>query len=263
MRILISNDDGIHAPGIKVLWSIAKELSDDIWVVAPDRNCSGASNSITMKRPVRVSHVSNQGSDHWYAVDAYPVDCILMAINHLMIDNPPDLVLSGINYGYNAGSDVSYSGTLAAAVEATRCGVKAIAFSQDIEGATPVSFKIAKATTAKIIKTILHDYGEHWPQGEFISVNFPNLGTPDLLKGVRLAKQGSHYDGTMVHSIIDHWGQECFWLGANDRIESMEPGCDLEALRQGYIAITPLRTNWTGEEKSMNNLTNIFKKINF
>lgn len=251
MRILIANDDGIHAPGIKLLHSIACKLSDDVWVVAPDRNCSGVSNAMTLKHPVRAHKVK----DRWYVVDAYPVDCILMGVHHIMRDHLPDLVLSGINYGYNAGNDIGYSGTLAAAAEATRCGIRSIALSQDIEGVTPPSFMIATAYAEDILKQLLTHY--HWQKDEFISVNFPNVPSVDLVKGTKVATQGYHRGGQMVHSILDHWGQECFWLGANDRIDSTEPGCDLQLLREGYNAITPLKVNLTNHS-SLPELAKIF-----
>src|SRR5712691_11037312 len=129
-RILISNDDGIASPGIKVLEKIARDLSDDVWVVAPEQEQSGASHSLTTRRPLRMREVARRR----YAVDGTPTDCVLIAVKRLLRDRPPDLVLSGINAGSNVGEDMTYSGTVAAAMEATLLGIPAMALSQDYRG---------------------------------------------------------------------------------------------------------------------------------
>src|SRR5437879_8802108 len=129
-RILISNDDGIRSPGIKVLEKIARDLSDDVWVVAPEQEQSGASHSLTTRRPLRMREVARRR----YAVDGTPTDSVLIAVKRLLRDRPPDLVLSGINAGSNVGEDMTYSGTVAAAMEATLLGIPAIALSQDYRG---------------------------------------------------------------------------------------------------------------------------------
>src|SRR5438094_3041724 len=129
-RILISNDDGIDAPGIRILEKVARELSTDVWVVAPELEQSGASHSLTTRRPLRVNEVARQR----YAVDGTPTDCVLIAVKRLLRDRPPDLVLAGINAGSNVGEDMTYSGTVAAAMEATLLGIPAMALSQDYRG---------------------------------------------------------------------------------------------------------------------------------
>ena len=130
-RILISNDDGIASPSIKVLEAIARDLSSDVWVVAPELEQSGASHSLTTRRPLRISEVALQR----YAVDGTPTDCVLIAVKRLLREQPPDLVLSGINAGSNVGEDLTYSGTVAAAMEATLLGIPAMALSQDYQTA--------------------------------------------------------------------------------------------------------------------------------
>src|ERR1051326_855093 len=126
-RILISNDDGIRSPGIQILEKIARELSDDVWVVAPEQEQSGASHSLTTRRPLRLTEVGTRR----YWVDGTPTDCVLLAVKRLLRDKPPDLVLSGINGGSNVGEDLTYSGTVAAAMEATLLGIPSMALSQD------------------------------------------------------------------------------------------------------------------------------------
>ena len=124
-RILIANDDGIHSAGIKLLETIARTLSDDVWVCAPETEQSGASHSLTIHRPLR----AKKYDDRHYSVDGTPTDCVMLAMNHVLKDRRPDLVLSGINHGANIGDDVTYSGTIAAAMEATLLGLRAIAIS--------------------------------------------------------------------------------------------------------------------------------------
>src|SRR5919206_2476347 len=133
-RILISNDDGIRSPGIQVLEKIAREFSSDVWVVAPEMEQSGASHSLTTRRPLRLNEVGERR----YAVDGTPTDCVLLAVKKLLRDRLPDLVLSGINGGSNVGEDLTYSGTVAAAMEATLLGIPAMALSQDFRDGEPV-----------------------------------------------------------------------------------------------------------------------------
>ena len=146
-RILISNDDGVDAPGIRILEKVARELSTDVWVVAPEMEQSGASHSLTTRRPLRLNEIGEQR----YAVDGTPTDCVLLAVKRLLRDRPPDLVLSGINGGSNIGEDLTYSGTVAAAMEATLLGIPAIALSQDYTDGGPVLWDTGK-TTAWIIE---------------------------------------------------------------------------------------------------------------
>src|SRR5260221_8568135 len=150
-RILISNDDGIQSPGIKVLEKVARELSNDVWVVAPEKEQSGASHSLTTRRPLRLNEVGRQR----YAVDGTPTDCVLVAVKKLLRDRPPDLVLSGINGGSNVGADLTYSGTVAAAMEATLLGIPAVALSQDFRHGQPVPLDTREAFAPGIVRPLL------------------------------------------------------------------------------------------------------------
>src|SRR4029077_20938838 len=167
-RILISNDDGIGSPGIKVLEKVARELSNDVWVVAPEQEQSGASHSLTTRRPLRLHEVGTQR----FMVDGTPTDCVLLAVKRLLRDRPPDLVLSGINGGSNVGEDLTYSGTVAAAMEATLLGIPAMALSQDYPDGSPIPWDTGKAFGAEVVRRLLK---QEWPANTLINVNFPGV----------------------------------------------------------------------------------------
>src|SRR5712692_9661631 len=146
-RILISNDDGVASPGIKALETIARDLSDDVWVVAPEQEQSGASHSLTTRRPLRLREVARRR----YTVDGTPTDCVLIAVKRLLRDQPPDLVLSGINAGSNVGEDLTYSGTVAAAMEATLLGIPAMALSQEYSDSHRLTWETSEAFAPEVI----------------------------------------------------------------------------------------------------------------
>src|SRR5229473_1076171 len=150
-RILISNDDGIASPGLKVLEAIARDLSDEVWVVAPEQEQSGASHSLTTRRPLRMREVARRR----YAVDGTPTDCVLIAVKRLLRDRLPDLVLSGINAGSNLGEDLTYSGTVAAAMEATLLGIPAMALSQDYRNGQDIPWQTSEAFAPEVIRRLL------------------------------------------------------------------------------------------------------------
>src|ERR1700674_4495441 len=165
-RILISNDDGIESPGIKVLERIAGDLSDDVWVVAPEQEQSGASHSLTTRRPLRMREVARRR----YMVDGTPTDCVLIAVKRLLRDRPPDLVLSGINAGSNVGEDLTYSGTVAAAMEETLLGIPAMALSQEYRDGHRLHWETGEAIALEVIRRLL---GEPWPDSTLYNINFP------------------------------------------------------------------------------------------
>src|SRR3954467_2287997 len=165
-RILISNDDGIDAPGIQLLEKVARELSNDVWVVAPEMEQSGASHSLTTRRPLRLNEVGERR----FAVDGTPTDCVLLALKKLLRDRPPDLVLSGINGGSNVGEDLTYSGTVAAAIEATLLGIPAIALSQDFREGHPIPWDTGEAFAPDMIRRLLKT---PWPASTLFNINFP------------------------------------------------------------------------------------------
>src|SRR5712691_4876419 len=181
-RILISNDDGIASPGIKVLEKIARDLSDDVWVVAPEQEQSGASHSLTTRRPLRMREVARRR----YAVDGTPTDCVLIAVKRLLRDRPPDLVLSGINAGSNVGEDLTYSGTVAAAMEATLLGIPAMALSQEYRDRHRLPWETAEAIAPEVIRRLLR---QQWPDSTLYNINFPAV-PPVRVKGFAVTSQG-------------------------------------------------------------------------
>lgn len=240
MRILLTNDDGVHAPGIRVLEAIARQLSDDIWIVAPSEEQSGAGHSLTLTRPLRIR---KHGEKH-YSVTGTPTDAVMMAVGHLMKDCPPDLVLSGVNRGANLAEDVTYSGTVSAAMEGAISGIRSIALSQVYakEGmGDTVPFACAEAWGEKVLRPLIA-----MPAGRrmLINVNFPAID-PAQVKGVRVVRQGFH-DIARSHIVEgkDPRGYRYYWFGLGGS-DAMPEGSDLEAIAQDYIAVTPLHYDLT------------------
>ncbi|KMO19379.1 5'/3'-nucleotidase SurE [Methylobacterium platani] len=242
MRILVTNDDGIHAPGLKCLEDIARALSDDVWVVAPETDQSGVSHSLSLNDPLRL----RQAGDKRYAVKGTPSDCIIMGIRHLLKDHGPDLVLSGVNRGQNVAEDVTYSGTIAGAMEATILGVKAIALSQayGIGGRANVKWHTAAHHGATVVRRVLEVGIE---PGILVNVNFPDC-EPDDVKGIAVAAQGVRNQALLsIDERVDGRGNPYFWLAfAKARFEPGH-GTDLKAIADGCISITPLRLDLTDE----------------
>lgn len=242
MRILVTNDDGIHAPGLRCLEEIARELSDDVWVVAPETDQSGVSHSLSLNDPLRL----RQAGEKRYAVKGTPSDCIIMGIRHLLKDHGPDLVLSGVNRGQNVAEDVTYSGTIAGAMEATILGVKAIALSQayGIGGRANVKWHNAAHHGAKVIRRVLEVGIE---PGILVNVNFPDC-EPEDVKGIAVAAQGVRNQALLsIDERVDGRGNPYFWLAfAKARFEPGH-GTDLKAIAEGRISITPLRLDLTDE----------------
>jgi 5'-nucleotidase len=231
-RILVTNDDGVHATGIKILERIAHKLSKDVWVVAPESEQSAVSHSLTIRRPLRV----RQNRRRRYVVDGTPTDCVLLAINHILKDHKPDLVLSGINRGGNIGDDVTYSGTVAAAMEATLLGVPAIALSQDIVNGGQAKWETCETHAAAAIKRLC---GVGWPRNTLINVNFPDL-EPGAVKGMRVVRQGIHKIGDELVENRDPRGVPYFWVGVMRSIDKTRKHTDLAAIKDGYVSVTPL-----------------------
>ena len=236
-RILVTNDDGIHAPGIEVLERIARSLGDDVWTVAPDVEQSGAAHSLTLRRPLRVRKVA----DRRFSVNGTPTDCALLAINHILKNRRPDLVLSGVNGGANLGEDVTYSGTIAAAMEATLLGVPSIALSQVNRGAGEPPFAIAERHAAEVIRRLV---SVSWPLGVLMNVNFPDTsGGP--VGGFRVGRQGRRISTIELIEGRDPKGRSYIWIGDFTSDETAEPGTDLDAVMHGAIAVTPLHLDLT------------------
>lgn len=244
MRILVTNDDGYHAPGLAVLEEIAAAFSDDVWVVAPAEEQSGAGHSLTLSRPLRV----RRHGDKRFAVAGTPTDAVLMAVARLMKDSPPDLVLSGVNRGANLADDITYSGTVSAAIEGALAGVRSIALSQvyarEAMGDT-VPFAAARAWGPRVLKPLI-DLA--MPPRTLINVNFPALA-PDEVKGVRVVGQGFHdYGRVNIVANRDPRGFEYFWFGLRPGQQTPAHSTDLEAVQDGFVAVTPLHLDLTHRE---------------
>ncbi|MEM8961768.1 MAG: 5'/3'-nucleotidase SurE [Acidobacteriota bacterium] len=236
MRILVTNDDGIFSEGITALAEAVSELGEVV-VVAPDREQSASGHSLTLHRPLRIRQVR----EHWYAVDGTPTDCVNLAIQGLLKEQPPDLVLSGINFGVNLGNDVTYSGTVSATFEASNNGLPAIAFSQEI--APDFSFPASAARARELLRALLDsqagDKGR-LPSDLLLNVNFPAVSP----NGVRFARLGQrHYLQSVVEK-VDPRGRSYYWIGGTPNWEE-EEGTDQRAVADGWISITPLHLDLT------------------
>jgi len=245
-RILLTNDDGINAPGMKVLQRIARSLSDDVWVVAPEEEHSGASHSLTLTAPLRLRKISAKR----YSVEGTPTDCVMMAINQVLADNPPDLLLSGVNRGANMGEDVTYSGTIAAAMEGTLVGVPSIALSQSFANRKIMHWPTAEKHAGKIIRRLV---AIGWSRDVLINVNFPDC-LPDEVKGIEVARQGRRdFSALNIERRIDARERPYYWIGFRPIQGQPEDGTDLRATEEGRIAITPLHLDLT-ENKALKQL---------
>jgi len=236
-QVLVCNDDGINAPGLKLLEKVLTSLAREVWVAAPETEQSAVSHSLTLRRPLRIRKLSARH----FALDGTPTDCVLMGINEIMKSTPPDLVVSGVNRGGNLGEDVTYSGTVAAAMEGTLLGVPSVALSQVYADGHPVKWATAEKWTAKVLKKLT---AESWPPGVLINVNFPDV-TADRVTGIEVTRQGRRKIGSELVCGTDPRGEPYYWIGAQRREEKYSPGIDLEAISRGAISITPLTMDLT------------------
>lgn len=235
MKILISNDDGVHAQGIKTL---ADELSDiaEVVIVAPDRNRSGASNSLTLETPLRVTRVE----ENTYAVQGTPTDCVHFALNELMKDALPDLVLAGINHGANLGDDVLYSGTVAAAMEGHFLQVQSVAFSLVGDAHFETAAKIARQIVEQHLVAPI-------PTNRLLNVNVPDLPF-EQLKGHQVTRLGARHHAENMIKQKDPRGHEVYWLGPPGKEQDAGQGTDFFAIEQGMVSITPMQVDLTAHE---------------
>lgn len=238
LRILISNDDGVRAPGIKVLHRIARELTDDVWICAPAEEQSGAGHSLTLRYPIWLRRLSTRR----FAVDGTPTDSVLVGIHQALKDRKPDLVLSGVNRGSNMGEFITYSGTCAAAMEATILGVPAIAFSQQTDfDRSNTHWTTAEKHAPGLIRKLLK---AGWPKRTFINVNFPDC-LPDEVEGVQVTSQGSRPMGDSLVESRHPRGGRYFWVGALPTHSSGKKGTDLAAVEARKISVTPIDLDFT------------------
>ncbi len=247
--ILLSNDDGIHAPGLKILEQIAATLSDDIWVVAPSSEQSGAGHSLTLNRPLR----AHKFSEKRFSVDGTPTDCVLMAIEDLMGGKKPDLLLSGVNHGSNVGDDVTYSGTVAAAMEGTSFGIPSIALSQDLSWGHPAKWHTALDHAPSILKKLIH---KGWPKNVLININFPNVISKSVA-GIEVVRQGFRAPYKSIVKAVDPRGGNYYWLGCIPEQLDMTEETDLAAMVKKKISITPLYLDLT-HDKTLSHLAKAF-----
>src|SRR5215475_3215740 len=247
MRILITNDDGIHAPGLTVCEDIARALSDDIWIVAPETDQSGVSHSLSLNDPLRLREVAPKH----FAVKGTPTDCVIMGIRHIMADNPPDLLLSGVNRGQNVAEDVTYSGTIAGAMEGAILGIPSIALSQAYGGAVgraKIEWEAAETHAAPVIRTIL---AAGIVPGGLVNVNFPACPASEVA-GIDLTRQGRRNAELMrVEERRDGRGFPYFWLMFQRSPFEQAEGTDLAALAANKISITPLRLDLTDHDSRL------------
>ena len=244
MRILCTNDDGINAPGLKVIEQIARALSDDVWIVAPELDQSGVSHSLSLNDPLRLREVSPRH----FAVRGTPTDCVIMGARHILGDKLPDLVLSGVNKGRNVAEDVVYSGTIAGALEGTILGFPSFALSQEFSIDTrnaplwDTALKFGPDIIRKVIEAGV-------PRNTVININFPSC-MPDDVKGIRITRQGKRNQGFLkIDRRHDGRGNPYFWIGF-ERAAMMDApaeGTDLAALAARYVSVTPLRLDRTDE----------------
>jgi 5'-nucleotidase len=237
LRILLTNDDGIHAPGLELLEAVAARLSDDVWVCAPAEEQSGAGHSLTLHMPVRL----RQFGEKRFAVTGTPSDAVNLALRKLFPDRPPDLLISGINGGENLADDITYSGTINAAMEGALAGIPAVAMSQAFRDAGH-GFAAAEGWAAKVLVPLI---GGPIAKRTVINVNFPALPS-EAVKGIRVVRQGFHdyARGSLVEG-VDPRGRPYYWFGLEDVEHTLDRGTDLEAVGEGYVSVTPLQLDLT------------------
>lgn len=244
MRILLTNDDGYRARGLEVLETIARTLSDDITVVAPTEEQSGKSRSLTLTEPLRLRRFGDQR----YAVTGTPTDAVMIALAEIMKDAPPDLILSGVNRGANLGEDVSYSGTVAAAMEGAHAGIRSIALSQrypDQGMGDRVDFAAAAAWGERVLRPLLD---APLAPRSLVNINFPPIAA-DAVKGVKVVSQGLRdYGRLKLDRRTDPRGYDYYWLALGRMPHTPTAETDLEAIEQGYITVTPLHLDLTHRE---------------
>ena len=231
-RILVSNDDGIDAPGIKVLEEVARSLSDDVWVVAPESEQSAVAHSLTIRRPLRLRQVGERR----YCVDGTSTDSVLLGVRQLLQERRPDLVLSGINRGSNLGDDVSYSGTVAAAMEGALLGVRSIALSQMVLENTAVSFEVPERFGADLIRRLV---AAPWPTNVMLNINFPAV-SPDAVNVQRVVRHGRRKLGDELRERFDPRGRAYFWIGPQRSDEAVDEDTDMAVVESSGIAVTPI-----------------------
>jgi 5'-nucleotidase len=252
MRVLVTNDDGIHSPGIEACVRIAEQLSDDVWVVAPEFDQSGVAHSLSLSDPLRLRTID----DRRFAVKGTPTDCVIMGVRHILADKRPDLVLSGVNRGQNIAEDVTYSGTVAGAMEATILGIPSLALSQVYGPETRElqSYATAEKHAPDLIRRLLK---EGIPAGVLINVNFPDC-EPHEVAGIAITSQGRRNQELLrIEPRHDGRGNPYYWIAFQRGSWTPQNGSDLQAIAAKRISVTPLRLDMT-DEPFMTHLAQVF-----
>ncbi|REL25847.1 5'/3'-nucleotidase SurE [Thalassotalea euphylliae] len=248
MRILLSNDDGVHAPGIKVLYDELCKFAD-VTLVAPDRNCSGASNSLTLLNPLRAQTLDNG----FISVNGTPTDSVHLAISQLM-EPLPDLVVAGINNGANLGDDTLYSGTVAAATEGRHMGLPAVAVS--LVGKDENHYQTAAVIAANIIQRLK---AHPLPADQILNVNVPDIPLSEI-EGIKVTRLGHRHKAETMKSIADPWGRTIYWYGSLGKELDAGEGTDFNAVAKNYASVTPLTVDMTAY-KSMQQMTEWMSEV--
>lgn len=236
-RILVTNDDGIGAHGIRLLARIARSLSRDVWVVAPETEQSAASHSLTVRTPLRVHKLGPRR----FAVNGTPTDCVLIAVGQIMADRAPDIVLSGINHGGNLADDISHSGTVAAARQAAVMGIRGLAFSQVTQPDHPVKWATAEHFAPGIVRRLA---ATPWGADVLVNVNFPDR-VPGTVTGIEVTRQGRRFRREMITEAFDPFGEPYYWIGSPRHEKPGRGNTDLDASLRGAVTVTPLRLDLT------------------
>ena len=240
MRILLTNDDGIRATGLAVLKRIAEQISDDVWICAPDTEQSAASRGVSLHNPVRL----RKQEDRVFSVTGTPTDSVIVAMKDVFKDKMPDLVLSGVNRGQNLAEDVTFSGTIAGALQGMQMGVPSIALSlaRGFQGAHSLPWETAEAHGPKLIKDLI---SKGWPDNVILSINFPDT-SPDGVKGIQITRQGKRdFQMSDIDKRNHPRGGHYYWLTYGAGLSNPPQGTDLRAIYDGYISVTPLHTDLT------------------
>jgi 5'-nucleotidase len=239
VRILITNDDGINAEGLEVLRRVAHQFSDDVWVVAPESNQSGVSHALSLTQPLRVREVE----DKVFAVNGTPTDCVIIAVRQIM-DKRPDLILSGVNAGQNIADHITYSGTVAGALEGAILGIRSIAFSQAHDwskGPHPIDWSVSIAKIPEVLEKLI---AVDMPASTFLNVNFP-IKLADDENQISISRQAHRMHGLAIEDRIDGVGRPYYWLKFEETTHEVCDSTDISALEFGKISITPVKVDMT------------------
>ncbi len=234
--ILVTNDDGVYAPGVRALFEAMRSLGEAV-IVAPERDNSAVSHALTMNRPLRVMELENS----IYTLDGTPTDCVTLAVNKIL-PAKPDLIVSGINPGANLGDDISYSGTVSAAIEGTMYGIPSLAFS--LAGPPPYNFEVSAAVAWKLASMALI-----WkqPTGTLLNINIPPVAAADI-RGIRFTRQGTRRYKDSIQETYDPWGRKHYWIGGGTVHWAGGDDTDEHAISCGYISVTPIQLDLTNHD---------------